>query len=189
MFFSGWTCGGGSAATIIVSILQPGSLFTHYNDVLMSGMASQITSLTIVYTKIYSGVDQRKHQSSASLAFVGGIQRWPHKGPLTRKMFPFDDAIVIWWKWNRLFISDCFLQRQNISKPTNHLRWLKSSPGVNSNSDTLWLLISKFFPEKHRHFNYNTSTFDHIMILHIEVMLNCSCWNNMFQRTNQSITA
>ena len=71
----------------------------HYNDVIMSAMASQITSLTIVYSTVYSGTDQRKHQSSASLAFVRGIHRWPvnspHKGPVTRKMFSFDDVIMI----------------------------------------------------------------------------------------------
>ena len=70
----------------------------HYNDVVMSAMASQITSLTIVYSTVYSGTDERKHQSSASLAFVRGIHRWPvnspHKGPVTRKMFPFDDVIM-----------------------------------------------------------------------------------------------
>ena len=70
---------------------------THYNDVIMGAMASQITSLTIVYSSVYSA-DQRKHQSSASLAFVKGIHRWPvnspHKGPVTRKMFPFDDAVM-----------------------------------------------------------------------------------------------
>ena len=64
----------------------------------MDAMASQITSLTIVYSLVYSGADQRKHQSSASLAFVRGIHRWPvnspHKGPVTRKMFPFDDVIM-----------------------------------------------------------------------------------------------
>ena len=43
-----------------------------YNDVIMSTIASQITSLTIVYSTVYSGADQRKHQSSASLAFVQG---------------------------------------------------------------------------------------------------------------------
>ena len=42
----------------------------HYNDVIMGVMAYQITSLTIVYATVYSGADQRKHQSSASLAFV-----------------------------------------------------------------------------------------------------------------------
>ena len=60
--------------------------------------ASQITSLTIVYTTVYSGSDQRKHRSSVSLAFVRGIHRWPvnspHKWPVTRKMFPFDDVIM-----------------------------------------------------------------------------------------------
>ena len=70
----------------------------YYNDVIMSVMAYQITSLTIVYSTIYSGADQRKHQSSASLAFVRGIHRWPenspHKGPVTRIMFPFDDIIM-----------------------------------------------------------------------------------------------
>ena len=64
----------------------------------MSVMASQITSLTIVYSTVYSGVDQRKYQRSASLAFVRGIHRWPvnspQKGPGTRKMFPFDDVII-----------------------------------------------------------------------------------------------
>ena len=64
----------------------------------MSAMAFQITSLTIVYSTIYSGVDQRKYQSSASLAFVRGLHRWPvnstHKDPVTRKMFPFDDVIM-----------------------------------------------------------------------------------------------
>ena len=70
----------------------------HYNDVIMSMMASQITSLVIVYSTVYSGTDQRKHQSSRSLAFVRGIHRWPlnspHKGPVMQKMFPFDDFIM-----------------------------------------------------------------------------------------------
>ena len=70
---------------------------THY-DVIMSPMASQITSLTIVYSRAYSGTNQRKYQSSASLAFVRGIHRWPdnspRKGPIMLKMFPFDDDIM-----------------------------------------------------------------------------------------------
>ena len=71
----------------------------HYCDVTMSPTASQITSrLTIIYSIVYSGTDQRKHQSSASVAFVLGIHRWPvnspHKGPVTRTMFPFDDVIM-----------------------------------------------------------------------------------------------
>ena len=67
----------------------------------MGAMASQITSLTFVYWTIYSGADQRKHQSSASLASVRGIHRWPvnspHEWPVTRKMFPFDDVIMCRW--------------------------------------------------------------------------------------------
>ena len=56
----------------------------------MSAISSQITSLTIVYSIVYSEADQRKHQSSASLAFVWGI----HRGGQSRKMFPFDDVIM-----------------------------------------------------------------------------------------------
>ena len=70
----------------------------HYNDVIMGAIASQITSLTVVYSVVYSDVDQRKHQSSVSLAFVRGIHRGPlnspHKWPVMRKMFPFDDLIM-----------------------------------------------------------------------------------------------
>ena len=66
----------------------------------MGAIASQITSLTIVYSIVYSDADQRKHQSSASLAFVRVIHRgpvnFPHEWPVTRKMFPFDDVIMKW---------------------------------------------------------------------------------------------
>ena len=89
----------------------------HYYDVIMDAMAVQITSLMIVYLTVYSDADQRKHQSSASLAFVRGIHRGPvnspHKWPVTRKMFPFDDVIInkeqrgktrivgiIYWMWS-----------------------------------------------------------------------------------------
>ena len=51
----------------------------HYNDVIIDTIASQITSLTIVYSTVYSGADQRKHQSSASLP--GGI--WVGNSPGT----------------------------------------------------------------------------------------------------------
>ena len=71
----------------------------HYDDVIMIPKESQITSLTIVYSTVYSGKDERKHQSSASLAFVRGIHRWPvispHKGPVMQKMLPFDDIIIM----------------------------------------------------------------------------------------------
>ena len=64
----------------------------------MGAIVSEITSIAIVYLTVYSGADQRKHQSSASLAFVLGSRRSPvnspHKGPVMRKMFPFDDVIM-----------------------------------------------------------------------------------------------
>ena len=71
---------------------------THYNDVIIGAIASQIASLAIVYSTVYSGWDHRKYKISASLAFVCGIHRdrWipRRKRPVTRKMFPFDDVIM-----------------------------------------------------------------------------------------------
>ena len=90
--------------------------WVHYSDVIMSAMASQITSVTIIYTIVCSGADRRKHQSSAALAFVRGIQRSavnsPHKGPVTRKRFPFDDvvmSIIIVSLWNLTSVSATLL--------------------------------------------------------------------------------
>ena len=102
----------------------------HYHDVIMSSLASQITSLTIVYSTVYSRTDQGKHQSSASLAFVRGIHRWPvnspHKGPVTN--------VPIWWRhhasnyvmlvWlpspeNKLITSSCLNLRYNMAKDKN----------------------------------------------------------------------
>ena len=89
----------------------------HYNNVIMRAMAPQITSVSIVCSTVYSDAYQIKYQSSASLAIVSGIHRWlvncPHKGPVTRKKFSFDDVIVrdrvmhicvskpgqYWFKW------------------------------------------------------------------------------------------
>ena len=95
-----WKC------TILIEIMQkviPGNktfsdgIFYHYSDVIMSTVASPITSFTIVYSTVYSGKGERD-QSSTSLAFVRGIHWWPvnspHKGPVMRKMFPFDDVIM-----------------------------------------------------------------------------------------------
>ena len=69
----------------------------HYNDVIMGAMTSQITNLRSVCLTGYSGAD-KKNQNSASLPFVWEIHRcpvnFPHKGPVTRKMFPFDDVIM-----------------------------------------------------------------------------------------------
>ena len=74
----------------------------------MSPMASQITSLTVAYSTVYSCTDDWKHLSSASLAFVWGIHRRPmnspNKWPVTRKIFPFDDVIMI-----QMFVVYCGL--------------------------------------------------------------------------------
>ena len=83
----------------VILYLSTSWINNHYCDVIMGEMASQTTSLTTVYSTVHSGPDQRKHQSSASLAFVRGIQRWPlnspHKWSVTRKMFPYDDVTKI----------------------------------------------------------------------------------------------
>ena len=65
----------------------------------MGAMASQMTSLTVVYLIVHSGADQRKHQSYASLAFVWAgnspvTGEFPAQRPVMRKMFPFDDIIM-----------------------------------------------------------------------------------------------
>ena len=65
----------------------------HYSGVIMGSMASRITFLIIVYSTVYSGIDQRKHQSSASLACVRGIHRW-----LPAQMASNAQNVSIWWR-------------------------------------------------------------------------------------------
>ena len=75
-------------------LTHPSPSTHHYNDVIMSAMASQPQASPLFAQLLV----QRKHQSSASLAFVRGIHPWPvnspHKRPVTRKMFPFGDVIM-----------------------------------------------------------------------------------------------
>ena len=89
------------------------SLLLHYNDVIMGSITSQITSLTNVYSTVHSGADKKKHQSSASMAFVRGIHRGPvnspHKWPVTNKMFPFDDVIMTLGMVVHIFIEVSYL--------------------------------------------------------------------------------
>ena len=66
----------------------------------MSTMASQITSLTIIYSSVYSGADQRKRQSAASMAFVGWIHRWPVSSP--HKRASNADNVSIWWRHHEM---------------------------------------------------------------------------------------
>ena len=72
----------------------------HYNDVIISVMMPQITGVSIVFSTVCSGTDQRKHQSSASLDFCEGnssvTDRFPsQKAIVTRKRFPFDDVLTL----------------------------------------------------------------------------------------------
>ena len=82
----------------------------HYSDILMSTIASQITGVSIVCWNVGSGVNQRKHQSSASLGPVRGIHLWPvnspHQGPVTQQLCPIDDVIKIWSRTSILYVKD-----------------------------------------------------------------------------------
>ena len=120
----------------------------------MCAMVSQITSLRIVYSIVYSGADQRKHQSSTLLAFVRGIHRWPmkspHKGPVTPKMLTFDDVNIFWAKMKSITVisalahrdiffflmghyDQVYIERIGIIWCINGCRWCKS---------TFWTLLS-----------------------------------------------
>ena len=94
----------------------------HYNDDTMSAMASQITSFTIVYSTVYSGADQRKHQNTASLAFVRGIHRWPvnspHRWPVTRRVSSFDD-VIMWISWLYCTLCVFYLPVLNLMRPSD----------------------------------------------------------------------
>ena len=76
--------------------------WTHYSDVIMSSIAYQITGVLVVLSTFCLGAYVRKHQSSASLVFARAIHWWPanfpQKGPVTRKMFPFDDVTMFTWE-------------------------------------------------------------------------------------------
>ena len=61
----------------------------------MDTIASQITSLTIVYSIVYSDANQRKHQSSTSLAFVGNS---PGTGEFPAQMASNAENVSIWWR-------------------------------------------------------------------------------------------
>ena len=95
-----WATYHHSISNFYVNSKQP----SHYDDVIMTMLASQSTSLMVVYSIVYSGVNQGKHQSPAPLAFVREIHRgpvnFPHKWPVTRKMFPFDDVIMCTLSWS-----------------------------------------------------------------------------------------
>ena len=107
----------------------------HYRDVIMSALVSQITCVPIVCSTVWSGADQREHQSSASLPFVMGIRRWPvnspHKGPVTRKIFSFNDVNKI----SMLYLNPCCwpgaVQRYGICR---YIEWWTTREGLVPNA-------------------------------------------------------
>ena len=137
---------------ILVDTLIPcGSIPTdivvpHYSDVMMGTMASQITSLAIVYSIVYSGADQRKHQSSASLAFVRGIHRWPmnspQQGPVTRKNFQWMMS-----SWKEQIVRVVSQYRQSYAGgPSNQCgaMWTEHVPNLNTRN--IWILVWYILP-------------------------------------------
>ena len=136
----------------------------HYNDLIISAIESQIVSPTIVYSTVYSGRNQRKHQNSASLAFVRGINRWPvnssHKGPVTRKMF------FIWWRHHDILnyrASSMFAPSQwetaLFCNDVSH--WVGASLGSAMNYITICLLQhtrTELLPQKFIFVYWNEST-------------------------------
>ena len=129
--------------TPATQILQP-----HSGDVVMGTVASQIISLTIVYSTVYSGADQRKHQNSVSLAFVRRVHRGPanspHKWPVTRKMFPFDDVIM------------------DSHNTMDGINWDYARPCV---QETLDFCVIILFPWQHQHHFRTHMTFAGVILL------------------------
>ena len=122
--------------TVSIQVLVSVTVFLcHYYDVIMGAMASQITSLTIVYSTVDWGADQRRPQSSASLAFVREIHRWPvnspHKWASNAEMFPFDDVImmVIASFVMQLLLSSTF--EISLKKLSQTSKWRPSYLGLN----------------------------------------------------------
>ena len=150
-----FTCGDSSLSLIVKEIQEryrewcmdwSGELFTrecyfHHSDVIMDVIASQITSLTIVYSTVYSSVDQRKCQSSASLAFVRRIHR---SGEFPAQIASNAKNVSIWWRHHVMFnsrlaqsransclISICIVQLLQLSSPAmSNAFCLKTSANI-----------------------------------------------------------
>ena len=119
----------------------------------MSAMTSRITGVTIAYSIVCSGADRRKHQSSASLALVRGIHQWPanspYKGLVKRKMFQFDDVIMLvtyrraeWAIFLWIFHLGVYWPKTIVSVPPI------MSPGINRRRQTYTLLVQCPFHQR-----------------------------------------
>ena len=102
-------------------------------------MASQITSLTIVYSTVYSGAEQRKHQSSASLAFYAGNS--PVAGEFPAQKASKAENVSIWWRHHAGPVIVAWLlcpqmsQTPNVAGPSADTMLIKN----------LIMIISKFY--------------------------------------------
>ena len=127
----------------------------HCSNVIMGAMAFQIIDVSFLYSTVYSGPNQRKHQSSVPLALLGEIRRWPvnflHKRTVTGKMFQFDIVIMTNLISKGVFSSSTF-SATNIS--SNMIRFLQMHDTIKMNSS-------------HTGINYNHNNIaiiNHIMI-------------------------
>ena len=139
----------------------------HYSGVIISVMASQITGVSLVYSTVCSGADQSKHQSSASLAFVRGSHRWPvnspHIGPVTWKMFPFDDVVMRYECETKCALM--VVMRVNLWNSTKHRNL--------ANVRYISLVISQFS----RYQNLKGHLWEDV---HLDLVISISMWQNPF---------
>ena len=150
-----------------------------YTDVIMGEMVSQITSLTIVYSTVYSGADQRKHQSSASLAFVRGIYRGPvnspHKWPVTRHFFPKN-----WWRHHVIWLVNPVIYTSH-PQPHPRMEWVKAQLRRKPDSTQIFRNQFSVRPLETSKFSLIQlySTVINKIILDLNSYKGCCIWNNV----------
>ena len=130
-------------------------LGNHYTDVTMGAMASQVTSVPIVYSTVGPGAEQRIHQSSASLAFVWGIHRWPVNSPHKRPA----ENVSIWWRHLDLLLEhvaivcQIYVPTWDILQGSSRLRdWLslwRWVPWINHLPPVCWYTYWKLGAREH----------------------------------------
>ena len=103
-------------------LLAPG---WHYSDVMISAMASQITSASIVCSTVCSVADQRKHQSSASLALCQGNP--PVAGGFPSQRASNAEIVSIWWRHH-----DLMPVKQSQTTSEQSYWWVNGSHGSDS---------------------------------------------------------
>ena len=116
----------------------PHNIISHYSDVIMNAIAPQITSFSTVNSSVCSGAHQRKHQSSTLLAFVRGNHPWPvdspPKGSVTRKLFPFDEVIMLKPKSAKLLLHwswTCRKEKYCYTVKVRKIWWRHEAKGPN----------------------------------------------------------